>query len=151
MVSYSAKTYAFYTCSTTYKKQGASDRRSLTQQKQGAPDRRSTHLPLFSARASPRTKSKGLYRYVLQIDYFINQDTSCIQLLSIYKKFIQHVKEKDYKALGLLLSSDSGRLAKSYEDTKSRAASNALETKVSCSTSSTVMSWHRSSIFRSGR
>jgi hypothetical protein len=41
------KTYAFYTRSTTYKKQGA-------------PDWRSTHLLLLSARASPRTKSKGL-------------------------------------------------------------------------------------------
>jgi hypothetical protein len=32
VVPYSAKTYVFYTCSTTYKKQGAPDRRSLTQQ-----------------------------------------------------------------------------------------------------------------------
>jgi hypothetical protein len=39
----------------------------------GAPDQRSTHLLLLSACASPRTKSKGLYRYVLQIYYFINQ------------------------------------------------------------------------------
>jgi hypothetical protein len=38
-----------------------------------APDQRSTHLLLLSARASPRTKSKGLHRYVLQIYYFINQ------------------------------------------------------------------------------
>jgi hypothetical protein len=37
----------------------------------------------------------------------------------IFIKFIQHAKEKDYKALGLLLSSDSARLVKSYEDTKS--------------------------------
>jgi hypothetical protein len=72
--------------STTYKKQVAPDRRSLTQQKlmfftrialrtksKGAPDRRSTHFLLLSARASPRTKSKGLHRYVLQIYYFINQ------------------------------------------------------------------------------
>jgi hypothetical protein len=42
-----------------------------------------------------------------------------IQLLSIYKKFIQHAKEESYKALGLSLSSDSTRLAKSYEDIKS--------------------------------
>jgi hypothetical protein len=35
MVPYPAKTYAFYTRSTTYKKQGAPDRRSLTQQKIG--------------------------------------------------------------------------------------------------------------------
>jgi hypothetical protein len=41
--------------------------------KQGAPDWRYTHLLLLSARASPRTKSKGLHRYVLQICYFINQ------------------------------------------------------------------------------
>jgi hypothetical protein len=41
--------------------------------KQGAPDQRSTHLLLFSARASPRTKSKGLHRYVLQIYLLINQ------------------------------------------------------------------------------
>jgi hypothetical protein len=31
------------------------------------------HLLLLSTRASPRTKSKGLHRYVLQIYYFINQ------------------------------------------------------------------------------
>jgi hypothetical protein len=37
----------------------------------------------------------------------------------IFIKFIQHAKEKDYKALGLSLSSDSARLVKSYEDTKS--------------------------------
>jgi hypothetical protein len=37
----------------------------------------------------------------------------------IFIKFIQHAKEKDYKALGLSLSSDSVRLVKSYEDTKS--------------------------------
>jgi hypothetical protein len=72
--------------STAYKKQGAPDRRSLTQQKlmlftrvaprrksKGAPDQCSTYLLLLSARASPCTKSKGLYRYVLQIYYFINQ------------------------------------------------------------------------------
>jgi hypothetical protein len=39
----------------------------------GAPDQRSTHLLLLSPRASPHIKSKGLYRYVLQIYYFINQ------------------------------------------------------------------------------
>jgi hypothetical protein len=50
---------------------------------------------------------------------FINQDASRIQLLSIYKKFIQHAKEENYKALGLSLSSDLAKLAKSYEDTKS--------------------------------
>jgi hypothetical protein len=33
--------------------------------------------------------------------------------------FIQHAKEENYKALGLPLSSDSVRLAKPYEDTKS--------------------------------
>jgi hypothetical protein len=38
----------------------------------GAPDQRSTHLLLLSARASPRTKSKVLHMYVLQIYYFIN-------------------------------------------------------------------------------
>jgi hypothetical protein len=37
----------------------------------------------------------------------------------IFIKFIQHAKEKDYKALVLSLSSDSARLVKSYEDTKS--------------------------------
>jgi hypothetical protein len=52
-VPYSAETYAFYTRSTTYKKQGA-------------PDRRSTHLLLLSTCASPRTKCKGLHRYVLE-------------------------------------------------------------------------------------
>jgi hypothetical protein len=39
----------------------------------GAPDQRSTHLLLLLARDSPRTKSKGLHRYMLQIYYFINQ------------------------------------------------------------------------------
>jgi hypothetical protein len=58
----------------------------------------------------------------------------------IYIKFIQHAKEKDYKTLGLSLSSDSVILVKSYEDTKSWAASNVLETKVPCSASSTVKS-----------
>jgi hypothetical protein len=38
---------------------------------------------------------------------------------SIFIQFIQHAKEENYKALGLPLSSDSVRLAKSYEDTKS--------------------------------
>jgi hypothetical protein len=85
---------------------------STAHKKQGAPDERSTHLLLLSVCALPRTKSKGLHRYVLQIYYFINQDTSRIQLLSIYKKFIQHAKEENYKALGLSLSSDSVRLAK---------------------------------------
>jgi hypothetical protein len=37
----------------------------------------------------------------------------------IFIKFIQHAKEKDYKALGLSLSSDSARPVKSYEDMKS--------------------------------
>jgi hypothetical protein len=37
----------------------------------------------------------------------------------IFIKFIQHAKEKDYKALGLSLSSNLARLVKSYEDTKS--------------------------------
>jgi hypothetical protein len=37
----------------------------------------------------------------------------------IFIKFIHHTKEKDYKSLGLSLSSDSERLVKSYEDTKS--------------------------------
>jgi hypothetical protein len=86
VVSYSAKTYALYTRSTTYKKQGASDQRSLIQQKlilftrvaprtkaKEASDRCSTHLLLLSARTSPHTKSKGLHRYVLRIYYFINQ------------------------------------------------------------------------------
>jgi hypothetical protein len=72
--------------STAYKKQGALDLRSFTQQKfmlftcvaprtksKGAPDRRFTYLLLLSTRASPRTKSNGLHRYVLQIYYFINQ------------------------------------------------------------------------------
>jgi hypothetical protein len=37
----------------------------------GAPDQRFTHLLLLSARALPRTKSKGLHKYVLQIYYFL--------------------------------------------------------------------------------
>jgi hypothetical protein len=49
MVPYSAKTYVFYTRSTTYKKSGALDRRSLTQQKL-----------MFFTRVAPRTKSQGL-------------------------------------------------------------------------------------------
>jgi hypothetical protein len=39
----------------------------------GALDQCSTHLLLLLACASPRTKSKGLHSYVLQIYYFINQ------------------------------------------------------------------------------
>jgi hypothetical protein len=80
---FSKKTYAFYTRSIVYKKQGAPDRwstssitfstRFVVYKKQGAPDRWSTHLLLLSARASPHTKSKGLHRCVLQIYYFINQ------------------------------------------------------------------------------
>jgi hypothetical protein len=109
------KIYTFYTCSIAYKKPGASDRRSLTQQKiyafytrstaykkseapdqwsliqqniyafytcsttykrPGAPDRLSNqysiYLLLFLACASPRIKSKGIHRYVLQI-FIINQ------------------------------------------------------------------------------
>jgi hypothetical protein len=127
----------------------------------GVPDRRSTHLLLFSACASPRTKSKGLHRgmcskfIILLIKFskvFAAQQVSsslCIiqtishqiligrfNILLIYNcyqctkskghlyififiKFIQQVKEKSYKALGLLLSSNSARLVKSYEDTKS--------------------------------
>jgi hypothetical protein len=49
MVPYSTKTYAFYTYSTAYKKQGAPDRRSLTQQKL-----------IFFTRVAPHTKSNGL-------------------------------------------------------------------------------------------
>jgi hypothetical protein len=37
----------------------------------GPPDQRSTYLLLLSAHASSRTKSKGLYRYVLQIYYLL--------------------------------------------------------------------------------
>jgi hypothetical protein len=60
VIPYSAKNYTFYMRNTAYKKQGALDQRS-------------THLLLLSARASPRIKSKGLHKYVLQIYYFINQ------------------------------------------------------------------------------
>jgi hypothetical protein len=79
------------------------------------------------------------------------QDTSRIYLSSIYKKFIQHAKEESYKTLGLSLSSDSARLAESYEDIKSWAALNALETKVSRFASSIVKSYRRNSMFRLGR
>jgi hypothetical protein len=44
----------------------------------GALDQRSTDLLLLLAHASSRTKIKGLHRYVLQVYYFINQDTSRI-------------------------------------------------------------------------
>jgi hypothetical protein len=50
----------FTTHNTTYKKQGTLDRCSI-------------YFLLLSARASPHTKSKGLYRYVLHIYYLINQ------------------------------------------------------------------------------
>jgi hypothetical protein len=49
LILYPVKNYTFYTCSTTYKKQGAPDQRSLTQQK----------FMLFT-HVAPRTKSKGL-------------------------------------------------------------------------------------------
>jgi hypothetical protein len=48
-------------------------RLALRTKSKGAPDQRSTHLLLLSALASPRTKNRGLHRYVLQIYYFINQ------------------------------------------------------------------------------
>jgi hypothetical protein len=149
VVPYLEKTYAFYTCSTTYKKQGAPDQWSLIQQK----------LILFT-RVTPRVKSKELHRYVLQIYYFINQvsksfadqrvsSSLCIiqtishQILiggSIYFPYTCVIniqegrgiylylssssssnmqKKNIYKALGLLLSSNSARLVKSYEDMKS--------------------------------
>jgi hypothetical protein len=77
----------FFTCVAPHtKSKGLPDRRSPTQQKlmifirvaprtksKGAPDQRLTHLLLLSAHASLCTKSKGLYRYVLQMYYFINQ------------------------------------------------------------------------------
>jgi hypothetical protein len=55
-----------------------------------------------------------LYTVVINI-----QEVRGIYLYLSCIKFIQHAKEKDYKALGLSLSSDSARLVKSYEDTKS--------------------------------
>jgi hypothetical protein len=75
LTSYPAKDYAFYMCSTAYKKPGAPDQRSLTQQKlmhftRVAPRTKSQVLligdPLFSkkfmlfTRVAPRTKSQGL-------------------------------------------------------------------------------------------
>jgi hypothetical protein len=191
-----SKTYSFYKCSIAYKKQEAPDQRSLIQQKlmlfytrstaykkQGAPDRCSAHLLLLSARASPRTKSKGLPIGAPHIFYYFQHtlhrvqkargsigmcskfiillkfsnvfaaqrvsSTLCIiqtishqtpigrfNILLVYNcyqytrskghlfififiKFIQHAKEKDYRALGLSLSSGSARLVKLYEVTKS--------------------------------
>jgi hypothetical protein len=55
---------------------------------------------MFFSRVALRTKVNGIY-------------------ISIFIQFIQHAKEENYKALGLSLSSDSTRLAKSHEDTKS--------------------------------
>jgi hypothetical protein len=45
-VSYSVKTYTFYTRSTAYKNKGALDQRS-------------THLLLLSVRSSPHEKARG--------------------------------------------------------------------------------------------
>jgi hypothetical protein len=48
-------------------------KKRATYKKQGALDQCFTHLLLLSACVSPRTKGKGLHRYMLQIYYFINQ------------------------------------------------------------------------------
>jgi hypothetical protein len=56
-----------HTTSTTF------STRIVTYKKQGALDQRSIQLLLLSVRATPRIKSKGLHRYVLQIYYLINQ------------------------------------------------------------------------------
>jgi hypothetical protein len=60
-------------------------------------------------------------RFNILLIYSCYQYTRSKEHLFIFilVKFIQHAKEKDYKALGLSLSSDSARLVKSYEDTKS--------------------------------
>jgi hypothetical protein len=57
-------------------------------------------------------------RFNILLVYNCYQYTRSKEYIYIYK-FIQPAKEKDYKSLGLSLSSDSARLVKSYEDTKS--------------------------------
>jgi hypothetical protein len=63
-----------------------------------APYQCSTHLLLLLACTSPRTKSKGLHRYVLQIYYFTNQvfkSVSAQQVSSsmvwLYPKPCEHI------------------------------------------------------------
>jgi hypothetical protein len=134
--------------STVYKKQGAPDRRSTSSitfstrfimyKKQGAPDRWSTHLLLLSARASPRTKSKGLHRCVLQIYYFINQvsksfadqrvssSLSIIQTIShqiliggsIYFSYTTVINIQEVRGIYLYLSSSSSSSMQKKKITK---------------------------------
>jgi hypothetical protein len=59
--------------------------------------------------------------------------------------------DKNYKVPGLLVSSDSARLEKSYKDANLWVASYALLANISYSASSMVRSLRRISISRSGR
>jgi hypothetical protein len=94
-------------------------------------------IPLYHPNNKPSDPDRR-FNILLVYSYYQYTRSKGHLFIFISIKFIQHAKEKDYKALGLSLSSDSG-------------ASNALETKVSRSASSIVKSWRRSSIFRSGR
>jgi hypothetical protein len=89
-------------------------------------------------------ESKGhLYIYINQVLNEINSN--------VYKLIIVYYStDKNYKVVGLLLSSDSAWLEKSYKDTKSWVASNALLANTSRSTSSMVKSLWRLSTSRSG-
>jgi hypothetical protein len=74
-------------------------------------------IPLYHSNNKPLDPDRW---FNILLVYSCYQYTSKGHLLIfIFIKFIQHAKEKDYKALGLSLSSDSARLVKSYEDTKS--------------------------------
>jgi hypothetical protein len=66
-----------------------------------------------------------------------------MRLIQFFYKLIiiYYSTDKNYKVLGLLLSSDSVRLEKSYKDTKYWVVSYALLANASCSASSMVKSF----------
>jgi hypothetical protein len=75
-------------------------------------------IPLYHPNNKPSDPDR---RFNILLVYNCYQYTRSKEHLFIFIsiKFIQHAKEKDYRALGLSLSLDSARLVKSYEDTKS--------------------------------
>jgi hypothetical protein len=76
VVPYSEKTYAFYTCSTAYKKQRAPDRRSLIQRKKKS---------LLFTHVAPRIKSK---RFLIGAPHILY--------------YFQHALHRVHKARGFL-------------------------------------------------
>jgi hypothetical protein len=138
--------------SATYKKQGAPDQRSLINYHlilfvhAELIDLNWSIIVLFMHSNHRHIESKGhLYIYIHQVFNEIN---------SIFYKLIivYYSRDKNYKVSGLLLSSDSTRLEKSYkEGHKIMVASYAILANASRSTSSMVKSLQRISTSRSGR